>query len=372
MSKKAVVAGHICLDITPAIPEQSSSKIQDILSPGRLINVGNADIHTGGSVANTGLAMKILGADVTLAGKIGQDALGDMIMQIADRYDASLGLIRSSEDSTSYSVVIAIPGVDRIFLHNPGANDTFCADDLPMDAIKEAALFHFGYPPLMKRIYENEGKELVRIMRTVKEAGTVTSLDLAAVDPDTPSGRSDWNAILSDTLPYVDIFVPSVEELMFMLERDKYERLRRDHPDRDLTEIMSLKDDIEPLGDKCLDMGAKIVLIKCGAPGMYYCTKDRSAFEGFGERLEFNVSGWAGKRGFEKSFKPEKILSGTGAGDTSVAAFLTSVLNGCSLDESVKYAVATGACCVAAYDALGGLKNFEELDQKMAAGWEKN
>ena len=266
MGNKAVVAGHICIDITPSIPKQKSSDVRDILAPGRLINVGEPDIHTGGAVANTGLAMKLLGADVTLAGKIGDDSFGDMVSSIVDGFGASEGLIRSKGDSTSYSVVLAIPGVDRIFLHNPGANDTFTADDLPMEAIHEASLFHFGYPPLMKRMYENGGRELVRVMRTASEAGAATSLDLAAVDPDTEAGRVDWRAILHETLPYVDIFVPSIEELMFMLDKDKYNRLRSENAGRDLTEVMNLKEDIEPLGQSCLDMGAGIVLTNTLSP----------------------------------------------------------------------------------------------------------
>ncbi|MBR5406690.1 MAG: carbohydrate kinase family protein [Lachnospiraceae bacterium] len=370
MRKKAVVAGHICIDITPGITRQASDKIQDVLMPGRLINVGEADIHTGGAVANTGLAMKILGADVSLVGKLGDDDFADMVISVTDRYDASDGLIRSEGDSTSYSVVLAIPGIDRIFLHNPGANDTFCADDLPMDRIREAALFHFGYPPLMKRIYENDGRELVRIMREVKEAGAATSLDMAAVDPDTEAGRADWKGILARVLPYVDIFVPSIEELLFMLDRDKYDRLRTYDPAADLTGMISLED-IEPLGRKCLDMGAKIVMIKCGAPGIYYCTGSEEKLENISGRLSLNTSVWADKKGFERSYKPEKIVSATGAGDTSVAAFLTSVLNGSAPEESVRYAAATGACCVGAYDALSGLKSLDKLDEMINAGWEK-
>ena len=371
MNHKAVVAGHICIDITPSIPKQGSGRIQDILAPGKLVNVDEADIHTGGAVANTGLAMKILGADVTFAGKIGDDAFGDMILSITDRYGASGGLIRSSGDSTSYSVVLAIPGIDRIFLHNPGANDTFSADDLPMEAINEAALFHFGYPPLMKRVYENDGAELIKIMSRARAAGAATSLDLAAVDPDTEAGRADWKLILSKALPYVDIFVPSVEELLYMLDRDKYDRIRCEHPDSDMTSVLSLQEDIEPLGQTCLDMGAKIVLIKCGAPGMYYCTSDERALGNISGRLSLDPAVWAGKRGFERSFKPSKILSGTGAGDTSVAAFLTSILYGHTPEECVRYAAATGACCVEAYDALSGLRSFEEIDRKIEAGWDK-
>ena len=45
-------------------------------------------------------------------------------------------------ESTSYSVILAIPGNDRIFLHNPGANNTFCSGDIPLQALEEAALFH--------------------------------------------------------------------------------------------------------------------------------------------------------------------------------------------------------------------------------------
>ncbi len=372
MNKKAVVAGHICLDITPAVPVQTSKKIEDILSPGKLINVGDADIHTGGAVANTGLAMKILGADVTLAGKTGDDAFADIIVSITDRYDASKGLIRSRGDSTSYSVVLAIPGIDRIFLHDPGANDTFVADDLPMDAIREAALFHFGYPPIMKRIFENDGEELVKVMSMVREAGAATSLDLCAVDPDTEAGRADWRSILSKTLPHTDIFVPSVEELLFMLDRSKFDRLKSSNPGCDLTGVLDVAEDIEPLGQRCLDMGAKIVLIKCGAPGMYYCTAGEGRIDTISKKLELDPKAWAGKKGFEKSFKPEKVVSGTGAGDTSVAAFLTSILNGKSLEECVLYAVATGACCVEAVDALGGLKSFEEIDKKISDGWPRN
>jgi sugar/nucleoside kinase (ribokinase family) len=371
MSKSVVVAGHICLDITPSIEKQTSSGISDIFAPGRLISVGDADIHTGGAVANTGLAMKILGTDVTLAGKIGSDDFGDMIVSIASKYDAASGLIRSKDDSTSYSVVLAVPGIDRIFLHNPGANNTFCADDLPMDAIRKAALFHFGYPPLMKRIYENEGDELVKILRTAQEAGAATSLDLAAVDPDTPAGKADWKKILTNALPYVDIFVPSIEELLFMLDRTKYEELRKNNSGSDLTEIMNLERDIIPLGKTCMDLGARIVLIKCGVPGMYYCTASSEKLGRISPRLGLDAEAWADKSGFETSFVPDKVLSGTGAGDTSVAAFLTSILNGCTPEQSVSYAAATGACCVSSYDALSGLLSFEKIDEKIASGWKK-
>lgn len=82
------------------------------LVPGKLVNVEQADVHTGGVVANTGLGMKILGADVELMGKVGKDSFGELVLNILDKYGVSKGMISDSKVSTSYSIVIAMPGVD--------------------------------------------------------------------------------------------------------------------------------------------------------------------------------------------------------------------------------------------------------------------
>ena len=370
-NKKAIAAGHICIDITPLFPDKKVSDVNKILSPGKLIRMEGVDIHTGGSVANTGLAMKILGADVSLMGKIGDDELGALILEILKKYNADSGMIVDKEAQTSYSVVLAVPGIDRIFLHAPGANDTFCYEDLDFDQITQATLFHFGYPPIMKNMYENEGEELVRILRKVKECGAAVSLDMSSVDASSAAGQADWVQILKKVLPYVDFFVPSVEELCFMIDRPRYEQWEVRAAGRDVTEVLTLED-IKPLADKVIEMGTRVALIKCGAPGMYYKTADKEKMESLCKQLELSAEQWIEKEGFEKSYQPDIVLSGTGAGDTSIAAFLCSVLNESSLAEALQMATATGASCVAAYDALSGLKPFEELKRKIAFGWAKN
>ena len=373
MKKKAVAAGHICIDITPTFLGEKVSEVSQILQPGKLINVGDVDVHTGGSVANTGLVMKILGADVYLAGKIGDDSFGDMIMKVVSRYEgAEKGLIRREGESSSYSVVLALPGIDRIFLHNPGANDTFTADDLSDELLEGAALFHFGYPPIMKQMFVNDGDGLVEAMKKARDAGAATSLDLAAVDPNAKSGKANWELILKKTLPYVDIFVPSVEELCFMLDREKFENLQKRAAGRDICEILDLEEDIKPLADKCMAMGAKILLIKCGVPGMYYRTSSEEVLKTISPALELDTAAWADKDAFERSSVPDRFRSGTGAGDTSIAAFLTALLDGYGPEKCMQYATATGAMCVSAYDALSGLLPFEELEKRIQAGWEKN
>lgn len=371
MKNKIIAAGHICIDITPMFKGEKCNNVTDLLVPGKLINVGAADIHTGGSVANTGLAMKLMGADVSLMGKVGDDEFGRMILNILEKYQAADGMIVDAASSTSYSAVLAIPGIDRIFLHNPGANDTFTGEDLNFDLIKEAVLFHFGYPPIMAKMYANGGKELADIFKRVKEAGCLTSLDLAAVDEKSEAGKADWESIFKETLPYVDFFLPSVEEICYMLDKEKYDELQMRADGRDVTEVLSIEKDVVPLADRILDMGCKLVIIKCGAAGFYYKTKDAEVFEALSAHSGLEFAGFGGQAGFEKSYVPDAVISGTGAGDTTIAAFLTAMVKGYPFEKCLQLAAATGASCVAAVDALSGLKPLAELEVKIDAGWAK-
>ncbi|MQN01581.1 MAG: carbohydrate kinase family protein [Lachnospiraceae bacterium] len=371
MGKKVIAAGHICLDITPGFPDRKVTDAAQIFQPGKLIEVGNADVHTGGSVANTGLAMKILGADVRLMGKIGNDAFGDMVMAILKKYDADRGMIRTDESGTSYSVVLAVPGIDRMFLHNPGANDIFHAGDVPQEALDDTALFHFGYPPLMASMYQNGGEELTALFKRVHDAGVATSLDLAAVDSSSEAGKQDWKGILERTLPYVDIFVPSIEELCFMLDRDRFDSWQKRAAGRDITTILDPETDIRPIADQCMNMGVKILMLKCGAPGMYCCCADEDTLSRIPSVLGIDAREWSGFTRFERSYVPDRILSGTGAGDTSIAAFLTAVLNGYSPEDCLHLAAAEGASCITEYDALSGIRPLDELKERIDSGWKK-
>lgn len=369
--KKVVVAGHICLDITPVFPDVSYRNIHQLFVPGKLINVEDADVHVGGAVANTGLAMDFFGNEVQLMGKVGQDDFGENIVRIAKSHGITHGLVMSLTSHTSYSIVLAVPGNDRIFLHYPGANDTFDFSDLDMPAIQQAALFHLGYPPLMSQLYRNDGHELTKIFHAVYSAGVVTSLDMAAIDPGSPAGYADWEMILHNTLPFVDIFVPSVEELLYMLDRPKYNHLVHNAHGEELTTIIDVERDVKPLAEKVLQMGAKVAMIKCGQPGVYYKTAGNEGIAVLGEKLGFPLTGWSAQEGFEASYVPERVVSATGAGDVTIAAFLTALLAERSLKTCLNYATGAGACCVEAYDALSGLKSLNEIQTKIDAGWKK-
>jgi len=243
---------------------------------------------------------------------------------------------------------------------------------MDLDKIWEADLFHFGYPPIMRSMYEKDGAELVKMFKMISEAGVLTSLDLAMIQEQSDAGRADWNKILKAVLPYTDFFVPSVEELLLMIDREKYHRILEKSSDGDIVNVISLEEDVKPLAERCIAMGAKCVLIKCGAPGLYYKTAASGFAEKLTEKLGHDCSDWADKEGFEASYVPGKVRSGLGAGDTTIGAFLSAVLQGYSMERCLQLATATGASCVETYDALSGLRSFEELEARIDAGWEKN
>lgn len=209
------------------------------------------------------------------------------------------------------------------------------------------------------------------ILRKAKDAGAATSLDFAMVNEDTDAGRACWEKILEKVLPSVDFFVPSVEELCFMLDKERFVQWQQRACGRDITEILDAGRDVRPLADRCMELGAKVLLIKCGSTGMYYRTACRETLLAISDRIKLQVEEWENQEGFEKSYRPDRVLSGSGAGDTSIAAFLVSMLNGRSLQQAVRLAAAAGASCVASYDALSGLRSLDELEARIEAGWEK-
>lgn len=90
------------------------------------------------------------------------------------------------------------------------------------DLVKRSKLMLFGYPPWMSKLYENTGKELTKILKKTKELGTTTALDLSLPDVNSRAGQVNWKEILKDWIPLTDIMVPSAEEILYFLYKEKF------------------------------------------------------------------------------------------------------------------------------------------------------
>ena len=369
-SKNVVVAGHLCVDIIPDIPISTDKKtFFDLLQPGHLIEVGNAVFSTGGAAANTGISMHLLDNNVSIVAMVGDDMLGMAVQEMIGKYDAHLNdhILVNSETSSSYTIILDPPGIDRMFLHHPGANNQFGFDDLPTKLIAQADLFHFGYPQLMRKFMVEDGKHLSDMFQLLKSSNCTTSLDVTFPDPSSEAGKTDWIAIFEKTLPFVDIFCPSLEEILFMLLPNEFVRMSENGS---ILELVTPNLLIE-ISDKLLNMGVKIVLLKLGDKGLYLHVCDQKNLRGMGKANFAKLSEWADIRLWTSSYHVN-VVGTTGAGDAAIAGFLTSILHGMSPFEALNFAAGVGACNVEAFDALSGIKGFDETYKRINHGWKKN
>ena len=365
----AVVAGHLCLDVIPDLKAISQERVAQAFLPGRLTEVGPATFCTGGPVSNTGLALTKLGIRTQLMGKVGHDVFGQAVQEVVRSYGPHLaeGMLVDRTVSTSYTIVLSPPGVDRFFLHCPGANDTFKAGDVRYDQVAGVRLFHFGYPPIMRLMFEDGGAELTQVFQRARATGVTTSLDMALPDPSSAAGRADWVSILKATLPYVDVFLPSIEEILYMLRRQTYQELYQAAGGPNFQALIT-PELLSDMSRELLDMGAKVVVLKLGDRGLYLRTAGRSVLVGMGRARPSDLAAWADQELWSACFRAN-LVGTAGSGDATIAGFLSALLRDMPPKAAVTAAVAVGACNVEAADTLSGVRPWEETMQRVAAGW---
>lgn len=370
---EVVVAGHICLDVIPSFSAGiGSNRHASRIEPGQLYQMGPAVCATGGAVSNTGIALHQLGIPTTLVGRVGDDLFGNVVLDILRRYHSDLveGMIVAPGENTSYSIVISPPGIDRSFLHCPGANDTFLASDISPETFQGARLFHFGYPPLMQQTYSDGGQQLFELFKKLQAAGVVTSLDRSLPDPRSIAGGIDWRAWLARVLPAVDFFSPSIDEILFMLDREQYDNRLQIGVNGSNNENSYDVHLLCQLSEELLSLGATVIVLKLGPHGLYLRSGEKPIPSASAVETQAQSS-WRHREMIAPCFEVE-VAGTTGAGDCTIAGLLAAVVNGAGPTEAIVQAVAVGACSVEVPDATSGINNLEKIQQRIAMGWRRH
>jgi sugar/nucleoside kinase (ribokinase family) len=226
----------------------------------------------------------------------------------------------------------------------------------------------------MRRMFQDRGAELVEILSRARALGVTVSLDMSHIDANSEAGRADWRGILTAALPFVDLFLPSIEELLAALHPETYAALlgkaaaQKTAGGNILPRVTTTL--LADLSQELLDLGVKVAVIKLGDRGLFLRTAGREALAGMGRAAPADPSAWASKELWAPCFKV-KVVGTTGSGDASIAGFLSALLRGLGPEEAAMAAVAVGACNVEAPDALSGLRPWEGPLQRAAAGWER-
>jgi sugar/nucleoside kinase (ribokinase family) len=193
-------------------------------------------ITAAGPAGGTAVTLAKLGADVSCAGAIGVDPLGEMLVSLLGRFgiDTSL-LVARDEVQTSASVLPIRPDGSRPAFHVVGANATYSSADAPWEAIAAADHLHLGAPEFMG------GAEAATILSRARQDGVITSADLLAPG-DQAAAILDW---IAPALEHLDYLLPNDEQVL------------------GLTGAATLTDGCRAL----LDRGVGCVAATCGADG---------------------------------------------------------------------------------------------------------
>jgi sugar/nucleoside kinase (ribokinase family) len=141
MSIKVYCIGDLMLDIVAQIPTSPHD-----------LHLGNdtrtvISTHGGGAGGNVASWLAVLGNDVTMVGRIGNDAAGSAITAEFDALGISYGEIVKKGFHTGVVICLVDPSGERTMLADNGANAGLAVSDLPaLDGVD--AIYLTGYAPL--------------------------------------------------------------------------------------------------------------------------------------------------------------------------------------------------------------------------------
>src|SRR4051812_45379232 len=155
-------------------------------------------LRPGGSAANVAAWLAGAGVEVTLIGRVGDDALAEVALQGLNGVD--MQIIRDPDRPTGTCVVLVAPGGERTMLPDPGANDALSAEELP--PFDGDVLHVSGYALLRP----GSRAAAVAAIDRARDAGMKISVDPASAAP----LANDPN-FLARIAP-IDLLLPNADE----------------------------------------------------------------------------------------------------------------------------------------------------------------
>jgi sugar/nucleoside kinase (ribokinase family) len=280
-------------------------------SRGGLHLTNSITLTTGGNVCNTGLAMAKLGMTVAAAGLVGDDILGQAMVQRLRQGGVDTSAVFSTDRAqTSASVVAIEPGGERCFFHTPGATKLLDAAAFRQcfPAFQQCAFVQVGYFGLLPALTA----DLPQVLRELRQAAPHTRIALDTVNPPATAD------LLWPILPHIDIFCPSRTEAAVLTGETEPARM-----------VAAFRQHV-PRG---------LIGIKLDADGCY--------LDDAGDHVKVDAC-------------KIQVVDTTGAGDTWFAGLLTALHHNMPLAQAGRFANRTAADCCTAIGASAGIRDFQE------------
>ena len=303
----AVFVGLTILDIAG----RPVSKIPD---GGGVVFIEEIRLNPAGTAAGAVMNAAKLGSRTATVACLGADEKGDLILDFYRRLGVDCSLVqRTGKAPTSATILTIRPNGERPALHCRGASDHLFIAESEFDAVCDASVLHLGGTGLIAAMDDGQSAKL---LRHAKAKGLTTTFDLIAPSDTTIS-------LLTDLLPSVDYFMPSLEEAAFLSGRD------------DPAEAAAF----------FMDRGAGACIFKMGAKGSYTRTRDRA---------------------FRTPAFRVPVSDTTGCGDAYCGGFVVGLVEGLDLEAACRLGAAAAALVATGLGSDAGVIDRTQVEAFMA------
>ncbi len=282
------------------------------------------DENPGGAPGNMAVAVAKLGREVSFIGKVGADLQGDLLLKtLSDNKVNVEGMIQDKNYFTTLAFVQINENGERkfSFARKPGADTQITADELNVEMLESAKVFHFGSLSLTEEPSRNTTWVAAKC---AKEAGAIISYD------------PNYRELLWDTKEAAMEQMRSVVGLVDVMKISDEE-----------TALLTGEESPEAASQILLDQGVKVVVVTLGGEGAFVRTKEGTVIV--------------------KGYKVQPVDT-TGAGDSFWGGFIYNIvgsekaLEDITLEELasfVKFGNALASLCV---EKRGGIPAMPELE----------
>lgn len=269
-----------------------------------------------------------LGHSTGIISGVGNDAFGKCLLDRLKRDGTDTSLVLVDPDHSTACAFVAYEGNgERSYLfHWDDTPATMAkAPDVSLPVFADAKYFHVMGCALTAKL--SYGEEIVKTARAMRSKGVRVSFDpnVRSEHLTNPEKRDSSLRLIRAVLNETSIFEPGIGELKT---------------------VMGL-DDTDACIRACFELPhLEIVLLKMGENGSRVYTRDGGVYD----QPLFTVP----------------VTDPTGAGDTSDAAFLCALSEGCDVREAAERAAAAGALNVMAFGPMEGEISRENVDAMIA------
>lgn len=266
----------------------------------------------GGSGTNVSTILSRLGVSTKLITLLGQDMLGDFLLEHCRQNGIDTSdIVRSAEVDSPLSIGLVQPDGERTFVVSRSSSTFhFNIGHVNLGALKGARLLTVASIFIMPGL---DDMGLSKLFYTAKQEGLTVCADMMK------SRTGQRMDAIQKALSYVDYFFANHEEAAFLTRCDSRPQMAA----------------------KLMEAGVGTVVIKDGKQGCYV--------KGPGVELEC------------PAYVNGAPVDTIGAGDNFAAGFIAGLLDGLAPGECARLANATAALSVAAAGSTAGVQNKQQV-----------